>query len=180
MLVWEKEMNKTILLFAFIFILFPSLPYAAQEQLNNELKIPEYPASKQSKAAFEKDINLKKSVFIFFYYDSCDGSKGRDYKGMYAMLSKSYLSKNFPNIKSALDYEKDMERSDETYHLVYLMVENVKYTQNDKAKIKVKFESGNEGALEIMEKEIFFTIENGLWKYDGSDLQSLKALKTSE
>lgn len=171
-------MNKTILFFASIFLFFPSLFYAAQEQSNNKLKIPEYPISKQSKAAFEKDKNLRNSVFKFLHYDSCDSSKKRNYKGMYAILSQSYLSKNFPNIKSALDYEKDMERSDETYHLVYLMVENVKYTQNDKAKIKVKFESGNEGVLKIMEKEMFFTIENGLWKYDGSDLRSLKVLET--
>ena len=58
-------MNKTILLLAVIFLLFPSLSYAAKEQASNELKIPEYPVSKQSKSAFEKDINLKNSVFSF-------------------------------------------------------------------------------------------------------------------
>jgi hypothetical protein len=172
-------MNKTILLFI-IFLLFQTLSYAAQETRNNEIKIPDFPASKQSKAAFEKDINLKNSVFKFLYYDSCDRSKKRDYKGMYGMLSRSYLSENFPNIKSALDYEKDMEGRDETYHLVYLMVESVKYTQPDKAKIKVKFESGNEGVLEIMEEENFFILENGVWKYEGLDLQSLKTLQTLE
>jgi hypothetical protein len=173
------KMNKIILLLISILLLFLSFSYASRAQLNKGLKIPEYPVSKQSKAVFEKDINLKNSVFKFLYYDSCDSSKARDYKGMYTMLSRSYL-KNFPNVKTAIEYENYMESHDEIYHLVYLMVENVEYTQKDRVKIKVKFESGNEGVLQIMEEEIFFKIENGLWKYDGSAVGSLKVIETLE
>jgi hypothetical protein len=170
---WEKDMRKTPVLLVTLFLLLQSHSFASD-------KIPEIPVSKQSGTSFEKDINLKKTVFSFLYYESCDSSKDRNYKGMYGLLSRHYLSENFPHVNSALEYEQDMKDNDETYHLVYLMVENVIYINKDKVKIKVKFESGNEGVLQIMEEDIFFILENGLWKYEGLDIESSKVIETIE
>ncbi|NLD37202.1 MAG: hypothetical protein GX654_10065 [Desulfatiglans sp.] len=166
-------MRKTILLLVTIFLLIQSHSFAAD-------KIPEIPVSKQSGISFEKDINLKKTVLNFLYYESCDSSKERDYKGMYGLLSRNYLSENFPHVNSALEYDKEMKDINEIYHLVYLMVENVVFIKKDKVKIKVKFESGDEGVLQIMEEDIFFILENGLWKYEGVDIESSKVIETIE
>ncbi|MFC1824451.1 hypothetical protein ACFL9T_17210 [Thermodesulfobacteriota bacterium] len=171
-------MNRAMIPLICMIMFLPLFSHAAQDQLKEESKIPEFPVSEQSRAVFEKDTILKNSVFKFLYYDSCGKGKARDYKGSYTMLSKDYLSKHFPKIKSAAEYEKDMENSDEIYHHVILMIERVDYIKNDMAKIKLQFEAGNEGVLQKMEAVIFFVKEQGIWKYHGINVSSLKVLET--
>ena len=98
---------------------------------------------------------------------------------MYNLLSDEYLSKYFPKIKSAKEYETDMEKHSEIYHTVYLMIENIEHIKNDEVKIKLLVESGNEGVLQKLEEFIFFKKEKSSWKYNGTDAQSMKILETN-
>lgn len=72
------------------------------------------------------NLSLKANLLMFLHYDSCGNSKARDYKGMYALFSKKYLTA-FSNIQSAEEYEKRMLDSSEIYHTVYLLIKHVEF-----------------------------------------------------
>jgi len=168
-------------------LLLPSLAISAQKNSGDkatkskfDISKIKYPISEKCKAILKDDLSLRSALFKWLYYTSCGKGKSQDYQNMYFMLSQEYLGKYFPHIKSAPAYEKEMEDRSEIYHTVYLLVEDVEYIKNDIVKIKLIFESGNEGVLQKMEKIIFFKKEKGSWKYNGIDVDSLKVIETIE
>ncbi len=168
-------------------LLLPSLSISDQQNSGDraiksraDISKIKYPISEKCNSSLNKDPNLKSALFKWLYYTSCGKGKPQDYRNMYLMLSQEYLGKYFPNIKSAPAYEQEMENHSEIYHTVYLLVEDVEYIKNDIVKVKLLFESGNEGVLQKMEEVIFFKKEKGSWKYNDIDVDSLKVIETIE
>jgi len=169
--------KKIFILIAFI-ILISSFSHSSERTFYETTRIPEVRTSNQSKAVFEKNLDLKIAVFKLLYYDSCDIMQDRDYKNMYELLTEEYLNKYFPTIKSAKEYEFDMKNHSKIRHKDYLMIEKVEYIKNDEVKIKLQVELENKGVLQKLEETIIFKEVEGSWKYNGEDTESVKILET--
>ncbi|MBN2570469.1 MAG: hypothetical protein JXB42_13665 [Deltaproteobacteria bacterium] len=121
-----KLLKMTICSLIPLFIVFSVLSANSQEEQDIGSLLPRISISEQGKNLLNMNLSLKANLLMFLHYDSCGNSKARDYKGMYALFSKKYLTA-FSNIQSAEEYEKRMLDSSEIYHTVYLLIKHVEF-----------------------------------------------------
>lgn len=121
-----------------------------------------------------KGINLvndeifRKQLFEFLHYDS-----KLDYKNKYYFLSKNYIGRYFPNVKTADHYVKEMEYAEITERTNFEILNCILISENN-YQIDLSYDTENEGYLQRMTVRYFFVKENGKWLYDGRDSSFIK------
>ena len=157
---------KTV--FTSFLILFCSVAFAQQEII----------LADTAKQILNNNPSLQTALYQYLDYSSCMSQKPENYLKLYSILSKEYLNKQFPNIKTAQEYKTHMIDRSEIYHLIYLSIDRINFVKKSEVEIKFTFESGNEGVLDKMEEIIYFKLENQNWMYNGFNPQSLKVIET--
>ncbi|MFC1501440.1 hypothetical protein ACFL58_03200 [Elusimicrobiota bacterium] len=116
-----------------------------------------------------KDEKLKKQVIEYLTFEAV-----KDYQNIYKYLSVEYLKQYFPGVKNSGDYKNAM--SDSTVmEIYYLEVLSCTRLSENKYKIKVEYETLEEGSLLRNRNSYYFILENGVWKYDGLEFNDFKS-----
>jgi|ERR1035437_235931 hypothetical protein len=121
---------------------------------------------------------LKESVLNF-----CKFTKKQNYSAIYKYLSKGYfeLLPSKTKIKTAnqyIDFMRNSSEMEETKTDKFLKIMSVQYIDVATAYVEIVSEAINEGDYHKVKSIYVFKMENGIWKFDGIVLKSIKIIKT--
>lgn len=125
-----------------------------------------------------KDSQARGQIISYFNYDS-----KFDFKNKYKYLSSRILEKNYPNIKTAEEYEKLMKETTEEYiKKEYVRIFEVKEISENSYQISIISRSQeSEENQNISSREILrgysFVKEGNIWKFNGIIPGTFKAIK---